>query len=117
MTKSARRLCGHPGCYRLAINEFGPPRCENHQQQQRPKDTRPSAAARGYGYRWQQASKAYLASHPLCVECEREGAVRAAQHVDHIMPHEGDMTKFWDETNWQGLCVAHHNRKTQHERR
>ena len=24
--------------------------------------------------------------------------------LDHIEPHKGDMTRFWDSTNWQGLC-------------
>lgn len=39
-----------------------------------------------------------------------------AQHVDHIIPHRGDLRLFWDRTNWQGLCVGCHNRKTAQER-
>ena len=29
--------------------------------------------------------------------------------VDHVVPHRGDMTLFWDVANWQSLCATHHN--------
>ena len=54
----------------------------------------------------------YLAKHPLCVHCQREGRVQAATDVDHIVPHSGDMELFWDSSNWQGLCHSHHSIKT-----
>lgn len=73
---------------------------------------RETAAARGYSYRWQQASAGWLRSHPLCVHCERAGLVVAATEVDHIVPHKGDMTIFWDNTNWQSLCNSCHSTKT-----
>lgn len=65
-----------------------------------------TSCERGYGYKWQQARKAFLRSHPLCVYCERDGRLTAASVVDHIEPHRGDMVKFWDSGNWQSLC--HH---------
>lgn len=37
------------------------------------------------------------------------GEVVAAVIVDHIIPHKGDMELFWDESNWQGLCVSCHS--------
>jgi 5-methylcytosine-specific restriction protein A len=64
---------------------------------------------RGYGWRWQQARLIYLQAHPLCVMCEAQGKVNAAQVVDHRIPHKGDETLFWDETNWQSLCKPHHD--------
>lgn len=75
-------------------------------------DNRPSAAARGYGHRWRRARKAYLKARPLCVQCRFEDMVTQATVVDHIMPHKGDMKKFWDRSNWQGLCKCHHDIKT-----
>ncbi|HOO52277.1 MAG TPA: HNH endonuclease signature motif containing protein, partial [Alphaproteobacteria bacterium] len=48
----------------------------------------------------------------LCVECERKGHVIPATVVDHIIPHRGDETLFWDESNWQALCKKCHDRKT-----
>lgn len=74
---------------------------------------RPTAHQRGYGSRWQKASKCYLRSHPLCAECERNGRVTEATCVDHITPHRGDMTLFWDVAgNWQSLCKPCHDAKT-----
>jgi len=32
--------------------------------------------------------------------------------VDHITPHRGNETLFWDKVNWQGLCLSCHSRKT-----
>ena len=72
-------------------------------------ERRGTAHQRGYGYRWQQASKGFLRSHPLCAYCERQGKVTAATLVDHVVPHKGDMTLFWDRDNWQSLCKPCHD--------
>lgn len=68
-----------------------------------------SSAKRGYGYKWQQARLVFLAANPLCVFCDREGRTTAATVVDHITPHKGDMTLFWDRANWQPLCKPCHD--------
>ena len=66
---------------------------------------------RGYGYAWQKARARFLQAHPLCVMCQdmKPPRVTAAEVVDHIIPHKGDQTLFWDEANWQPLCFSHHN--------
>ncbi len=74
--------------------------------------TRPHAAARGYGHRWQRESRQYLLDHPLCQECKRHGRTRAATCVDHVRPHRGNMVTFWNYDNWQGLCDECHAAKT-----
>ena len=74
--------------------------------------TRAGSTKRGYGYRWQRERKAFIHRNPLCAECLKEGRTEAAVVVDHIVPHKGDMQLFWDVSNWQGLCVPHHNTKT-----
>ncbi len=61
---------------------------------------RPSAARRGYGPRSRRARAAFLARHPLCAACRAQGRVVPATVVDHVMPHRGDQTLFWDEANW-----------------
>ena len=76
------------------------------------QEQRGTAAERGYGRRWQRASKAFLAEHPLCVECAKRQRAIAATVVDHLRPHRGDQSLFWDLDNWQPLCVPCHNSKT-----
>lgn len=71
---------------------------------------------RTYGRRWKAARKAYLAKHPLCVECAKQGLTVAAEDIDHIIPHKGNYRLMWDETNYQALCHSHHSSKTGKER-
>ena len=108
MPRRPRVPCGHPGCPELI--EPGTKFCEKHKSLH-PEITRP-AAKRGYGSRWQKASKAFLQSHPLCAECRKQGRYTKATVVDHIVPHRGDQKLFWDRSNWQPLCKACHDRKT-----
>ena len=68
-----------------------------------------------YGKRWQAARAAWIATYPLCVECERQGRTTAATDVDHITPHRGNMERFWDVSNWQALCASCHAKKTRRE--
>lgn len=102
------RPCSHPGCPALISGRMH--RCGQHTVHV--ERQRGSAASRGYDRSWQRASKAYLREHAFCVECQRRGAFEAATVVDHIIPHRGDPTLFWDQSNWQGLCKTHHDRKT-----
>lgn len=82
-----------------------------------------SSAAKGYGYRWQQARADHLRRNPLCVFCRDKGRAVAASVVDHIKaPRLGDARLsgdaeriadawrlFWDRTNWQSLCKLCHD--------
>ena len=70
---------------------------------------RETAAKRGYGSRWRKARATYLGEHPTCAECAKAGQVTAATVVDHRVPHRGDLTLFWDSSNWQSLCKPCHN--------
>jgi 5-methylcytosine-specific restriction protein A len=77
---------------------------------------RPSAAARGYGAKWQRESKAFLAQ-PQNRYCAC-GCGRPANMVDHIKPHRGDMKLFWSRSNWQPMASSpcHSSRKQSMER-
>lgn len=111
MPKIPDHPCAHPGC--PALVPRGKKYCDEHAaihtEEQRP------AAARGYGAAWRGARKRYLAAHPLCVKCMKEGRCVKATDVDHIIPHRGDMKLFWNESNWQPLCHRHHSMKTRRE--
>lgn len=58
----------------------------------------------------------HIRKEPLCRECRAHGVNRRGDDVDHIIPHEGDMTLFLDEDNLQTLCRSHHSIKTAKER-
>jgi 5-methylcytosine-specific restriction protein A len=107
MAQRAMRQCNHPGCAALVKEGY----CEEHKNDA--DSYRASSGERGYDSRWRRYRSAYLARHPLCVECEREGRVTRATDVDHIVPIKGQADPlFWREANHQGLCHACHSRKT-----
>jgi 5-methylcytosine-specific restriction protein A len=54
---------------------------------------------------------AFLHEHPMCAHCTTEPAAV----LDHITPHRGVVALFWDQNNWQGLCLGCHGRKTAEE--
>jgi 5-methylcytosine-specific restriction enzyme A len=73
---------------------------------------RPGARRRGYDTAWERASKAFLRGNPRCA-C---GCGRLADVVDHRIAHKGDMSLFWDRSNWAAMNARCHNRKTvQHD--
>jgi 5-methylcytosine-specific restriction protein A len=73
MPSRAPRLC--PWCRKATV---GPCPC-------RPKPERLSAAKRGYGSKWQMASKAYLATHRVC-KIQGPHCTQVATCVDHVVP-------------------------------
>lgn len=109
--------CAHYSCKALIIEGSY---CPDHIK--KPFDTvkdkdRPSAAKRGYGRRWQRATAIYLRSRPQCAICGHWFTSRKDAVVDHIIPHKGDMTLFWDQNNWQPVCRPCHTAKTLKEAR
>jgi len=72
----------------------------------------PVARALYRSKRWRTERASFLHDHPLCVECARHDVIRPASVVDHIDPHGGDETVFWDRAHWQALCASCHGRKT-----
>jgi 5-methylcytosine-specific restriction enzyme A len=104
------RVCG---CGKLIAAGIMCP-CEHDrmlERKARHDANRPSACACGYDSKWSRESKAFLAlpenTHCAC------GCGRAADMVDHIKPHRGDMKLFWDRKNWQPLASSpcHNSRK------
>ena len=74
-----------------------------------------STPKRLYGAAWQLARRGFLAEHPLCAYCIKSGRTAAATVVDHVVPHKGDLTLFWDRSNWQPLCKRCHDAVKQRE--
>lgn len=71
-------------------------------------------------YRWQRTRLAYLASHPLCEDCARQGRTRAAEEVHHITPVESvedraEMARLaFNRHNLMALCGECH--RARHDR-
>ncbi|WP_257018544.1 MULTISPECIES: HNH endonuclease [unclassified Paenibacillus] len=105
-----KRPCNHPGCPELSSEAY----CPTHKRERaREVDRRRGTSTqRGYNGQWRKAREGYLRKHPICVECEAEGQGTTATVVDHIIPHKGDDTLFWDSNNWQALCKRCHDIKT-----
>lgn len=128
MTQYPKRPCAWQGCHEYALP--GKSYCEAHQKQwnsiannkqklrrlhERLNRTRKDFRERSKPYnndRWKRSRALFLQLHPWCEECRKQGKLVPATDVDHIVPHRGDMTLFWDEGNWQALCHECHARKT-----
>lgn len=87
----------------------------------RTPERRKNANARGYTYRWEKASRAWLIEqfsmgNVRCALCGKvlDGS-RSDIHVDHKVDHKGDMQAFWDEANWQACHARCHSAKTARE--
>ncbi len=111
MPRKPKVPCGHQGCPELV--EPGRVYCAKHRPLH--PEFNPSASSRGYGSEWRKARRGFLAAHPLCEQCMKEGRYTRATDVDHIIPHRGDMVLFWDRSNWQALCHSCHSKKTARE--
>jgi 5-methylcytosine-specific restriction enzyme A len=62
-----------------------------------------------YNHQWAKQRKHFLYDNQFCVFCLKDGKHTVADVVDHITPHKGDETLFWDISNWQPLCKFHHD--------
>jgi 5-methylcytosine-specific restriction protein A len=89
---------------------------------------RGTAAARGYGARWQRYRAWYLSQYPLCGDrapgapetrdsrCRAEGRFTPATLVDHIIPvSSAEDATFYRSDGHQALCDRCHQAKRQRE--
>jgi 5-methylcytosine-specific restriction protein A len=95
-------------------------RCErcSDDWRKRTDEQRGTAAERGYNSRWRKATATWRSHDPqrnLCAECLKSGRLTPARITDHVVPHKGSQSLFWDTSNWQTLCRTHHAEKTARE--
>ena len=64
-----------------------------------------------YSRAWRRLRKTWLAEHPWCEECLKQGFYVQAEQVHHTKPHRGDVDVFW-ECPLESLCASCHSRKT-----
>ncbi|MGL4873279.1 MAG: HNH endonuclease [Clostridium sp.] len=109
MPYKPKKPCKYRGCSKLTDDKY----CEEHKG----LEMRVSAKDRGYDRRWRKERKVFLQARPFCIRCLKENKLVQAEVVDHIKPHRGDETLFWDKSNWQPLCKSCHDKKTMTEDR
>lgn len=106
------KLCKKIGCGRTA--EPGKDYCFKHielQNIQKKVFTKRGKSAEYNSWyhsaRWRKESHEFLSKYPFCFICGSPSTI-----TDHIIPHRGDVTLFWDKSNWQPMCQRCHSRKT-----
>ena len=107
------RVCADPDCPEILTD--GRTRCAKHPG--RSRDTRPSAAGRGYDTRWRRIRAQFLKAHPLCCLCRRPATV-----PDHHPLSRRELVAAGDPhpdawRNLRPLCESCHNAKSARERR
>lgn len=120
-------LCSHAGCKQLI--PFNERYCPKHKKKISTSYSSWSYSHRKAIYgkyqkfyhsqRWTKLSRSYRSKHPLCVECLKHGRYVKAQVVDHIEPIRTakGWSNRWNENNFQSLCIACHNRKTEDDKK
>jgi len=111
------RVCAKPGCGRTALN--GMKYCEKHKNLQNSAENRKIFTQRGKSAQWHSLYESqewrkrramFLKKYPVCFICGKPATI-----ADHIIPHRGDLTLFYDESNLQPMCQSCHSRKTMKE--
>ena len=112
MPSKPKRPCSHPGCPKLTNGRF----CEDHaklEAQRYEKYDRDPATRRRYGRAWKRIRDRYVAAHPLCEECSKQGKMTPTEEVHHILPLSKGGTH--SEENLMALCKSCHSAITARE--
>lgn len=109
MPRKPRRGCAASGCPRLAVE--GSQYCEEHKKQamqQYNKHERSPDSNKKYGRAWKRIRDRYVAAHPLCERCLKEGKLTPVEELHHILPvsQGGDHR----ESNLMSLCQSCHTK-------
>ena len=106
MPRKPLRPCAHPGCPKLVDGRF----CPAHDKQDMREYNRyrrdPETRKR-YGSAWRKIRARYIALHPICEACLREGRYTPAEHVHHKIELSNGGTH--DDENLCSLCKHHHS--------
>ncbi len=112
MPRKPLRPCSHPGCPALTDGQY----CPAHRKlaaSHYNRYERDPVIQKKYAGTWPRVRAQFLAAHPLCAVCERDGRVTAAEEVHHILPLAKGGTHA--EENLLALCRSCHSRITARE--
>jgi 5-methylcytosine-specific restriction enzyme A len=74
---------------------------------------RAGSTKRMRGNAWMKRRAKWLAAHPLCEPCRKNGYVTLAEQVDHVVPLVNGGRDH--ESNFQSICVECHKQKSSTE--
>jgi len=60
---------------------------------------------------WKKLRNAYIAAYPLCERCLKDGIIKQADVVHHIIEIRSDWSKRLDWDNLEAVCHEHHNKE------
>ena len=107
MPRKPKRPCSYPGCPNLTDGQY----CEQHRKyarQQYDRYERAPHTASKYGRAWHRIRARYVAAHPLCEQCLKEGRITPVEEVHHIVPISKGGTHA--EDNLMSLCQSCHTK-------
>lgn len=114
MPRKPKIPCAYPGCPELVDGTY----CEKHKKK---RDSEYNKYSRDEFSKFFYKSKEWiilrteqLKLHPFCEECLKQGKVKRAKIVDHIIPIKQGGSKL-DLANLQSLCWSCHSRKSVEE--
>lgn len=112
MPYKPKHPCSHADCPRLTNGRF----CEEHQKKNDSdynRFQRDPTTSKRYGRAWKRIRDKYIKTHPLCEECKRNGRLKPAEEVHHIIP----ISKGGDHSieNLMSLCTSCHSTITAKE--
>ena len=110
MPYKPKRPCTYAGCGRLSDSgEY----CAEHKKvvaKHYNQYQRDPASNKRYGRSWKRIRDRYIKAHPLCEGCDKNGRIKAAEEVHHILPLSkggGNET-----SNLMALCKSCHSKIT-----
>ncbi len=107
MPTKPMKPCKYPGCPNLTSGTY----CEKHKSlmaKQYEKYERAPDTRKKYGNEWRRVRARYVAKHPLCERCLKEGRITPVEEVHHIIPVNRGGTNA--ESNLMSLCKSCHNK-------
>lgn len=107
MPRKPAHPCNYPGCPKLTTERF----CPEHQQEYAKnyeKYHRNREAKSKYDNKWNHLRKRYIAKHPWCEECLKEGRYVKVEHVHHRIPLSEGGTNDWN--NLESVCRSCHSK-------
>ena len=109
MPRKPRKPCRYPGCSALTDESYCPEHKRLVAAQYNRYERTPDMKKR-YKGPWPAIRRRFLAGHPLCEMCLREGMYTEAREVHHILPLADGGSH--DTSNLMALCKPCHSRIT-----